>query len=80
MKLEEKEFVSTKTIYNYIWLYDWELRKLLPYKQQYKKRHSRKWKRPQWYRHISTRLQEAEKRLELWRMEIDLVMSKGNKA
>ena len=80
MKLEWKEFVCTKTIYNYIWLYDWWLRKLLTYKKQYKKRHSRKWKRPLWYRHISTRSQEAEKRLEVWHMEIDLVMSKGNKA
>lgn len=80
MKLEGKEFVCAKTIYNYIRIYDWGLRKLLTYKKQYKKRHSRKWKRPLWYRHISTRSQEVEKRVEIWHMEIDLVMSKGNKA
>ena len=80
MKLEKQKFVCTKTIYNYIRLYDGGLRKLLTYKKLYKKRHSRNWKRPQWYRHISTRWIQADERLELWHMEIDLVMSKGNKA
>lgn len=80
MKKDGKTFVCTKTIYNYIWLYDWWLKKKLTYQRRYKKHKSRQWKRPDGYRHISTRPQEAEERIELWHMEIDLVLSKGNKA
>lgn len=80
MKSEWETFVCTKTIYNYIWLYDWWLKKLLTYKKRYKKHHSRQWKRPAWYRHISQRSVEANKRTEVWHMEIDLVMSQWNKA
>lgn len=80
MKIEGKEFVCSKTIYNYIRLYDWGLKGLLTYKKRYKKKHIRQWKRPEWYRHISERPEEANKRSEVWHMEIDLVMSKGNRA
>ena len=79
-KEEGKQFICTKTIYNYIWLYDWWLKKKLTYKKKYKKHKSRQWKRPEWYRHISTRNKEAEDRLTIWHMEIDLVLSKWNKA
>jgi IS30 family transposase len=80
MKMERKEFVCSKTIYNYIWLHDWWLKGLLTYKKRYRKRDSRQWKRPEWYRHISERPEEANERSEVWHTEIDLVMSKGNKA
>jgi len=79
-KLKKKDFVCTKTIYRYIWLYNEWLRKKLAYQKRYKKRHSRQWKRPEGYRHISTRGKEADDRLEVWHTEIDLVMSKENKA
>jgi len=79
-KLDWEEFVCTKTIYNYIWLYDEWLKKLLTYKKRYRKRHSRQWKRPEWYRHISERWEAIEKRENIGDTEIDLVMSKWNKA
>lgn len=80
MKADWDKFVCTKTIYNYIWLYNWWLKKLLTYKKRYKKHNSRQWKRPAWYRHISERSTEANERKEVGHMEIDLVMSKWNKA
>lgn len=79
-KLKGEKFVCTKTIYNFIWLYDKWLKKKLTYKKRYKKHKSRQWKRPEGYRHISTRSEEANTRVEVWHMEIDLVLSKGNKA
>lgn len=79
-KLKGEKFVSTKTIYNYIWLHENNLKKKLTYQKRYKKRKSRQWKRPEWYRHISTRSEAANERTEIWHMEIDLVLSKGNKA
>ena len=79
-KIEWEIFVCSKTIYNFIRLYDEWLKKLLTYQKRYKKHHSRQWKRPEWYRHISERAEEAENRTEIWHMEIDLVMSKWNKA
>lgn len=78
-KVKGESFVCTKTIYNYIWLYDWGLKWLLTYKKRYKKRNCRQWKRPAWYRHISTRDHEADERSEIWHTEIDLVMSKWKK-
>lgn len=80
MKKEGKEFVCSKTIYNFIRLYDWGLKGLLAYKKRYRKRHSRQWKRPEGYRHISMRSEEANERKEVWHTEIDLVMSIWNKA
>ena len=79
-KLEGKSCVCAKTIYNYAHQYDPWRKEKFTYKKGYKKRHSRQWKRPEWYRHISTRPEEANKREEIWHMEIDLVVSKGNKA
>lgn len=79
-KLRWEGFVCTKTIYNYIWLYNGWLRELLTYKKRYRRRHSRQWKRPEWYRHISERWKVIEERKNVWDMEIDLVMSKWNKA
>ncbi len=78
--IEWKTFVCTKTIYNYIRLYDWGLKKKLTYKKRYKKHNSRQWKKPVGYRHISERCEEANSRLEIGHMEIDLVLSKWNKA
>ena len=71
-----EEFVSSKTIYNFIWLYNEWLRKLLTYKKRYRKRHSRQWKRPGWYKHINERPIEAIERSETWHTEIDLVLSR----
>lgn len=79
-KMKWEQFISTKTIYNYIWLYDEWLKELLTYKKRYKKCHSRQWKRPEWYRHISERWEDVEQRRNIGDMEIDLVMSKWNKA
>lgn len=79
-KLKGEKRVCTKTIYNYATQHDPWWKKKLTYKKGYKKRHSRKWKRPEWYRHISTRSKEADERTEIGHMEIDLVMSNGKKA
>lgn len=76
MKMEWKEFVCSKTIYNFIWLYNGWLKKLLTYKKRYRKRHSRQWKRPECYKHISERPIEATERSETWHTEIDLILSK----
>jgi IS30 family transposase len=78
-KMEWEVFVSMKTIYNFIWLYNGWLRKLLTYKKRYRKRHSRQWKRPEWYKHINERPIEAGERSEIWHTEIDLVLSKKRK-
>ena len=79
-KIEWEVFVCSKTIYSFIWLYDEWLKRLLTYQKRYKKHHSRQWKRPEWYRHISERWEDIEQRKNIWDMEIDLVMSKWNKA
>jgi len=63
-KIKGWSFVCTKTIYNYIWLYDPWLSKKLTYQKRYKKHKSKQWKRPEWYRY----------------MEIDLILSAWNKA
>jgi IS30 family transposase len=80
LKKEWKSFICTKTLYAFINNYAQSYKKqLLHGDKPYKKHHSRIGKKPLWYRHISERPLEATLRSERWHMEVDMVMSKGNK-
>ena len=73
-EIQRESFVCTKTIYNYMWKYGGGLKKKLCYKKRYKKRWSRQWKRPNGYRHISTREEIINLRWRIGDGEIDLVL------
>jgi len=80
MRKEKVGTVTAKTIYNYIYHHDPWLRKSLRYKKGYQSR-KQKEKRVLWdnKKRIEEREEIIEKRIRIWDVEVDTVVSRGRK-